>query len=164
MNRKKLVSILIILLLWVNAFNLNAQNMTIRFADGVENTKLIGSLQKLTFVNNKLVINYISGTTDSFGLSTIGKLYFNPIANGIENQLLSETKKSMFIYPNPVNDVINLQNATEGNSTVSIYRMDGAMVLQTQISSESKSLNVTNLAKGIYLIRVNNQTLKFNKL
>jgi hypothetical protein len=47
---------------------------------------------------------------------------------------------------------------------VSIYRMNGVLVLSTQVSSISKSLNVSYLSGGLYLLKVNDQTFKFIKL
>ena len=70
----------------------------------------------------------------------------------------------MKIYPNPVKDVIHLVNAPDTEFTASIYRMNGVLVLSTRINSTSKSINVSYLPGGLYLLMVNDQTFKFIKL
>jgi len=70
----------------------------------------------------------------------------------------------MKVYPNPVSDVIYIQNAPETAFSVSIYRINGVLVLTTKVSSGNKSIDVSYLPNGLYLLNVNNRTFKFVKL
>ena len=75
----------------------------------------------------------------------------------IENDRLSiknPTQKSIKFYPNPVNEVLSIE--TDRNDlTYHIYNLMGAHILST----DSKSINVSHLNKGIYIIKsVSNET------
>ena len=164
MKLKILIFTISLLLIWIGKFQLNAQNMIIKFNTGSETAKQLASLQKLTFNNYHLVLNYISGSNENYSISEINKLYFGTITTGITDNLITENVKSVNIFPNPVYDKINFQNLTEKISDIYIYRMDGAMVMKLQISGEENAIDVSYLSKGIYLLRVNNQTVKFSKI
>jgi hypothetical protein len=142
---------------------LQGQSLLIKTKDGTVTTKSLSTLKMVTFSNNNLLMNYLSEPTEIYNLSTISKLYFKSALTGIENGELNIESTILSIYPNPVNNVIYIQNAPGGISTVFIYRMDGVMVLQSQVSEENKCIQVGILAKGIYLLKINNQVVKFIK-
>ena len=77
-----------------------------------------------------------------------------------QNEVLKNTNE-FEVYPNPSNGIFNIdfKNSNENNS-IEIYSIYGDKVLETS-ASESKSITVSNLKKGIYLIKVNqnNQTI-----
>lgn len=57
--------------------------------------------------------------------------------------------KYMKVYPNPVNDILNIETETDIKS-VEIYNLQGQKI-KTVLS---KQLNVSDLAAGIYMVRV----------
>ncbi|MBK7429407.1 MAG: T9SS type A sorting domain-containing protein [Bacteroidetes bacterium] len=59
---------------------------------------------------------------------------------------------SIRIYPNPVNDLLNISNS-ENISSVSIYNMLGQEVLFSKMNTSSGQINVSALPKGIYLVK-----------
>jgi hypothetical protein len=69
----------------------------------------------------------------------------------------------MTIYPNPADNKIYIRNANNSTSKISIYRMDGAIVKRDQLLSDDNSIEINELPNGLYLLRINNQTLKFIK-
>lgn len=163
MNDKILLFILI-LVAGMNALDADAQNLVIKTNDGKETAKPLTSLKNMTFPNGNLLLTYASGSTDSYSLTDISKLFFGDAITGIDEQQGSEGAEKLSVYPNPANDVINLKNAPDGTSTVKIYRMEGVMVLNKEISAGSLSIDVSNLAKGFYLLTLNGQAFKFIKL
>jgi len=60
------------------------------------------------------------------------------------------TNKSINIYPNPANDIVNVDSDLPVN-LIEIYSIDGKRVAEF---SNERLLNITHLAKGIYLISV----------
>lgn len=72
------------------------------------------------------------------------------------------------MYPNPANAILNIES-NEMLKTFSVYNVTGQEVLNTTTSETFKhELNISNLSKGIYFLKVttaNNlsQTLKFIK-
>jgi hypothetical protein len=77
---------------------------------------------------------------------------------------LREGSTKMYVYPNPANNLITIQNAPEGTLITKIYRMDGMQVFNEIVSPGNLSIDVSSFAKGFYLLTVNVQTFKFIKL
>jgi hypothetical protein len=59
----------------------------------------------------------------------------------------------LIIYPNPFQDVINMNQP----GTVSIYDMNGVLQYQKQFTGDQSQINVSNLAEGIYIIKIINE-------
>lgn len=88
-------------------------------------------------------------------------MVFN-VVSGTQSVIGAET--TLTVYPNPASDYISIKNSVEGLMNVRIYSLDGAVLLTAQIFSSSQQINVSSLSKGFYLLKVNNQALKFMKL
>jgi len=69
---------------------------------------------------------------------------------------ISENKLLSFeMYPNPVSDVLNIQLPTgTDKAEVGVYDYTGRLVSTKTISSNDSTLDVQNISKGIYIIRV----------
>ena len=65
------------------------------------------------------------------------------------------------VYPNPVKDVLSVSGITK-DSKYEIYSLDGKLIKQGMYNSASK-INVNNLSKGTYLIKIGESNLKFIK-
>lgn len=60
------------------------------------------------------------------------------------------------IYPNPVSDRLNVQlNSIDSEIQVKIFDIQGRMVKQFILNSTESEVDVTDLAKGVYIISVN---------
>jgi len=57
------------------------------------------------------------------------------------------------IYPNPANDILNIENTSGEDIELSIYSITGQQILQNRIHAGSTSLNIDYLDSGIYFIR-----------
>jgi hypothetical protein len=154
---------LLIFIWFATLLAVQSQNLYIKAKDGSVTTKTLSTLERFTFSNNNLLINYLSGPVETYSLSNISKLSFKSAVTGVDELSLSGTI-TMKVYPNPVSDVIYIQNAPETNYQLSIYRMTGSLILNTQMSSGDKSIDVSFLQTGLYLLNVNGRTFKFVKL
>ena len=69
---------------------------------------------------------------------------------------ISENKLLSFeMYPNPVRDVLNIQLQTgTDKAEVGVYDYTGRLVSTKTVSSNDSTLDVQNISKGIYIIRV----------
>lgn len=56
------------------------------------------------------------------------------------------------LYPNPANDIVSIDLENE-IKTVEVYSLQGQKVL----SSKEKQVNISNLSKGIYMVRVEDE-------
>lgn len=73
---------------------------------------------------------------------------------------VTENSSSVSVYPNPVQDVANVQG-TEPDAPYCIYSLDGRMVKAGRLNYST--VNVSDLAQGTYFIVVENNKIKFIK-
>jgi hypothetical protein len=70
--------------------------------------------------------------------------------------------KAFVLYPNPVQD--NLQiTKIESDANYEVFSVLGAKVLSGTISAGGSTINVENLDKGVYIIKIGNAVQKFIK-
>ena len=86
--------------------------------------------------------------------SMYGTITVTSTAGISENNLLS-----FEMYPNPVSDVLNIQLPTgTEKAEVSIFDYTGRLVSSKTISSNDTGMDVQQISKGIYMIRVATNT------
>ncbi len=154
----------IVLLLLFNgaAWQLNAQTLVIRQSDGTLNTDLLSSIQKLSFADANLKVRFKSGTTDNYSLSLIQRVYFDNLTS--VGEAIAVDDQRLKLYPNPVGAELHLENIPVGTTILNVYRMDGKMVMQSGVSGNSATLQTGNLPGGMYIIRADDENVKFIKL
>jgi hypothetical protein len=162
--KRKILMMLLLVIAVANFLKVNAQGLVITSKDGTERNIQLESIQNLAFANGNLMVRYTAGSTEAINLTTIRKLYFNPLSTGISEPAIGYNSAKISVYPNPAGNYINFQNIQDNEVTVIIYRTDGSIALQAQISSTGKSIDISQLKYGIYLVRINNQVLKLIKL
>lgn len=70
-------------------------------------------------------------------------------------------KDPVKVYPNPVKNSLSVSGITK-DQQYEIYSMDGKMI-KTGTYSSGKTIDVNILTKGVYLLKIENQNLKFIK-
>ena len=92
-------------------------------------------------------INFQNHGSSNRGTTTIA---FSLGVDGSQTQSIS-------LFPVPANDVlsVSLQNVMLDNTTIDIYSAVGALVLSQAIDHKSSVVDVSSLAKGIYVVKVN---------
>ena len=70
-------------------------------------------------------------------------------------------KSAIKIYPNPVKNELSISGIAK-DEPFEIYSLDGKLIKTGTISS-GKTIDVNSLPKGVYLIKIENQNLKFIK-
>jgi hypothetical protein len=68
-----------------------------------------------------------------------------------------------YLYPNPTNGALHIANAPAERVLIAVFSMNGQLLLKKEINA-SETIDVSYLVQGFYLIKINNITLKFNKL
>ena len=101
-------------------------------------------------IDDLKIYNYVLDQAD------ITSLYNN---NTLSSSDFAQNNLEVSLYPNPVNDVLNIETTLEVKS-VEIYNIQGQKVL----SSNQKQINVSDLAAGMYMVRIqdaeNNSAIK----
>lgn len=73
----------------------------------------------------------------------------------LENDSFNNT--SILIYPNPTNGLINIVSEDSIISNINIYDYKGALVYSRNSNQNNISLEVSNIAAGIYWVEVHNE-------
>ncbi len=84
----------------------------------------------------------------------------------IENPTaVNDIAKSEFaVYPTVVENGFNIEvNANLVNSNLEVYNLLGVKVLSQKITAQKQYINVSNLASGVYAVRLNGKTSKIVK-
>ena len=84
-----------------------------------------------------------------------GMVYDIPVRVEAESTGVEEDAEEVeiSIYPNPANDYVVCQGAPVG-STLSVISMSGTEVMNAKIYDAEQSVNVANLANGLYIVRI----------
>ena len=83
--------------------------------------------------------------------------------------MVSINKGVIKTYPNPVTNMLNVSVLGEinGRGTIQIVDQNGIIVLEQKVANNPQVINVARLAKGVYLLKLNdgsnNMTSKFVK-
>lgn len=114
------------------------------------------SLQRITFNNGAMQVVQKDGTSTSYTINGISRLYFD-VLNGIQDKIADSQSLVQYIS----SDQIRVNS--EAGSQVSLFRVDGSQVLQRRLSEDNGTVSISALPKGIYLLRVNGQAVKISK-
>nr|WP_299207084.1 T9SS type A sorting domain-containing protein [uncultured Brumimicrobium sp.] len=89
------------------------------------------------------------------------ELIYNPLST--DNQ---ETLSSISIYPNPVKDVLTIDNV-EKNTQYSIHSVLGEVVLSGKLNETTNKIETSKIQNGVYILRMvnegNTRTVRFVK-
>jgi Secretion system C-terminal sorting domain len=73
---------------------------------------------------------------------------------GDDLDIKSQPSGRINVYPNPTNKVITISYDDALLETISIYSMDGKLMMKQQLNSNTNDADVSGYANGIYLISV----------
>jgi hypothetical protein len=70
-------------------------------------------------------------------------------------------------WPNPVNDILNIELSDETTAEIEIYNQAGAIVLNNKIFSANSAMDLSELASGVYILKIkvkdNSKIVKLSK-
>lgn len=149
-------------LMWMNAAfaqTIHTTNVTVVYSDNQPDS-FFENVTQFSFSGDNLLINQ-GGTVTPISRSVIRKLTLEDVSSA-SIETYDENAK-IFIYPNPTSDKLNMSSETEQQVLVGIFTLNGQKLMQQQMST-SESIDVSSLAKGIYIIKINETSYKFSKL
>ncbi|UCH15338.1 MAG: T9SS type A sorting domain-containing protein, partial [Bacteroidales bacterium] len=62
--------------------------------------------------------------------------------------------RTVDIYPNPSDDIINIEIENINNATIEIYNVSGMLVFSKALNSKVEKIDVSGLLEGIYFVKV----------
>lgn len=81
-----------------------------------------------------------------------------------DNVLLTRAENLVSIFPNPAQNVINIQLKNPGNASLKIFNLNGQMVHQQNIVNENTRISTQHLNSGNYLIKTMNNGLPYSQI
>lgn len=144
--------------LFLSCLFLSSQAVTIvveRLTGTVEKCEQVRSI---VFSPNKITCTLYGNTTttiDSVRTLTFGDVVFTAIEN-------TPATSTLRVYPNPTASMLVIEGAT-GNGTMDVYNINGTLLLSEPIQEGVNTIQVSNLAKGLYILKLPNDTFKFTK-
>lgn len=151
--RHKKLKLSSVLLLGLGLTSLQAQTMYVKESSGTQTAYTLSSVRKMTFSGGNAIVHKTDNSTDNYAMSGLKHLIFKDIT-GLEEPI-ELGNNNLIIYPNPVNDVLNIDlSGVAAGGTISILTLEGK-VLQEQKTdgANTVTLNLVQLPQGIYLCR-----------
>lgn len=84
--------------------------------------------------------------SEGFISSNFGET-LNIEVSSIDNQLL--------LYPNPAKDLVTITKLPYSKTYIKVFDLSGKEVFTKHINAETTTINTTNFANGVYLVRIN---------
>lgn len=115
----------------------------------------LGAVDSLSFA--------LSSTDNSpmFGMNTPAYFCIDDVklSNSVTNTREVVPAPALFeVYPNPAADFLILKNLATTPGLVSLYTLDGRSVLAEEIQSSNQQIDVRQLAKGTYVVKLETAT------
>ncbi|MBP7780752.1 MAG: T9SS type A sorting domain-containing protein [Paludibacteraceae bacterium] len=81
--------------------------------------------------------------------------------SGITQQI-ADKEDQLYIYPNPVETSLNIYGVKKGDDII-IYNLLGNLVKQVKAGGDQVEINISDLSKGIYIVKIGNKVVKISK-
>jgi len=125
--------------------------------DGKQNDWVLEEIDLSDYLGESIIVRF---QLISDGEATEDGFYFDDLKiNTLNEGTLSTTDviESQFsVYPNPVDDILYITTPT-ANYTIEIYNLQGQLISNLPVSSGSQTLDYSNYASGIYLMKLTSE-------
>jgi hypothetical protein len=153
--RHKKLELSAILLLGLGLTGLQAQTMYVKESNDTQTAYLLSNVQKIAFSGGNATIQKIDNSTGVYALSGLRYLNFTDLTTSITEQPMQLSNANLITYPNPVNDVLNIDlTGVESEGTIRILTLEGKLLQEQKTNSANKvTLDLSQMPRGIYLCR-----------
>jgi hypothetical protein len=140
----------------------SVQSLVVQAKGGSETAIALSTVQRITFSGSNLLVSKKDGTQSSFTTANVQKLLFG-LRSATAISETSTVSNNLRVYPNPAVDVLFVKGVSS-NKGLKVYNITGvAQAVPSTLIADGLQLNVGALPQGVYLIQVNNKTIKFQK-
>ena len=123
-------------------------------ADGYNTTYALAEVNRINVIADANSASMTIVDKDGNQFAGYVKILFAEKETSIEELGFTQ----VYVFPNPVVNTLTIQGVDE-NTPLEVYNLTGASVLQ----DKGTELDVTSLSQGTYILRINNQYVKFIK-
>lgn len=160
MKRKTLLLVLIFSILGLLNPVFAQNQLRVTFLTGSDYQKAIATIGRLMVSDNVLRIYAHDGSLlIERSLSEVDKLVFE---DDVQTSTIQEFSSSLRVYPNPAQEILFIEGV-EDNTTVRLFSSDGQLLDMSRASGAQVQLSVATLPRGIYLLQVGADILRFIK-
>ena len=109
--------------------------------------------------NNVYAAGYFRSSSLTFDFQTLTNvsteydLFFTKLGNSATGINFFNNKLDFSIFPNPAN--VNINIIVPQKSTIEILNIQGQTIIQQQIQQGKTDIDISKLAKGVYILRLN---------
>lgn len=157
---KPIQKMTLMLLLLFGACSFAQTGVRVTYYDGNIQDFNVAAAGKLYFVSDNLLVStdgIIAPTT--IPVNIIRKITFD---GSLATTTFGENDHHLALFPNPGAEVIKIQSDRSESLKTEIYSLTGQLIQQGMYQS-GQDIDVSQLARGLYLVQVNGLTIKFSK-
>lgn len=132
--------------------------VTLTFLDASTQEIEVSASGKIYFSDDYMYIDDGTALPNSFALANIRKMTFGQ-GVGV-SEIVADAFK---VYPNPVRNELYVSGNEFGPYRYALYSIDGRLVLQGEVRN-GEAIHTDNIPAGLYILKINNTSLKINKL
>jgi hypothetical protein len=109
--------------------------------------------------NNDRIFYNQSGTWYNF-FAQIGTLMIRPMFGSAETIYTSIDKEKNIVpfnysvFPNPVNDNLNIQNINENIDLVELFDLTGKLIVRKKLIQGTNEINMLQISNGLYILKL----------
>lgn len=118
----------------------------------------VSSVPSTLYSTRTMTASALTPLTTNLGIMGIEANFAGACITGINN--VEKVEGNVSVYPNPASTFVNVKlQSQSGDATVAVYNAIGQMVIEPSvISTDNSKINVSNLPKGVYIVKVVNGT------
>jgi hypothetical protein len=158
--RRPVILFFLALIYCLSVISQTRNSLVIRLGDGSDKTILLSTIKKITFSVSSIILNKTDSTTAPYAISDVKKMSFG-FYSAVDEVFLDTN--GVLLYPNPATDFLIIKNVPNSELNVTVFGIDGTIIKSEKLSSISYKIDISDLKKGIYLLKVDNTILKFMK-
>lgn len=143
------------------AFGLDAQNLYVNNDDGSTSTYSIGDVRRITIEEPNLVVLLFNGDSFSFPLEDLANYQYDETFLNVDNTVSIINNWQLNIYPNPVEEELNLDFTLKEPTDISynITDLNGKVITEKNLGKLNSgehiySISTDDLSKGGYFVNV----------
>ena len=163
-NHYSIISLTILFVFFISS--LSAQTMYINKKGGENKSYDVNNVSKMTFSTGNMNIVKTDKSIDIYALSSLQFVNFGDFNTAV--QAINGFNNKLIVFPNPVNDMLNIKNISSNGSTLVITSLEGKQILTKNLNAiGNANVDVSQLPQGFYLCKLydgtNVLTTKFLK-
>lgn len=138
----------------------DVQSIVVQVKGGRNTTYAISNVRKITFLGSTMSVTTTDASSENYTISEVQKLLFQNVDITNVNEVSTSNLKA---YPNPAKNVLNVDGISKVDN-LRLYNLTGSeLSVSYGLVNNGLQISTGNLPQGIYLLQVNNQTIKFQK-